>query len=182
MPATKKVQTSNATPAPQPSPTALVTDALPWLDLLDVLPVPLWIIGPQADLWFGNRAWHAVTSAASNPVSPSSIDWLQVLHEEDRHRAVTAFHSAAAFRRGVDVNVRLRVDDSFRSWSFVGHPYCSQDGEVEMFVGAAHDTTAPRMRSDDCGNSARGWLPRRSRNVRALRVICTTTSHSGSRC
>lgn len=142
MPATKKVQTSSATPAPQPSPTAVVTDALPWLDLLDVLPVPLWIIGPQADLWFGNRAWHAVTSAASNPVSPSSIDWLQVLHEEDRHRAVTAFHSAAAFRRGVDVNVRLRVDDSFRSWSFVGQPYCTQDGEVEMFVGAAHDTTA----------------------------------------
>ena len=137
----KKVQTSSATPA-QPSPTVVATDALPWLDLLEVLPVPLWIIGPQADLWFGNRAWHAVMSGISDRVSPSSIDWLQVLHEDDRHRAVTAFHSAAAFRRGVDVNLRLRANDGFRSWSFVGQPYCSQTGDVEMFVGAANDTTA----------------------------------------
>jgi len=143
MPPAKKGQTSGGgAAARQASPAVAVADALPWQDLLEVLPVPLWIIGPQADLWFGNRAWHAMTANASHTVAPTSIDWLQVLHEDDRHRAVTAFHSAAAVRRGVQINLRLRANDGFRSWSFVGQPFCTPTGEVEMFIGAAHDTTA----------------------------------------
>ena len=114
--------------------------ALPWTDLLDMVPAPLWIIGPQADLWFGNSAWHALTAAAE-PFTRSGTEWLLALHEDDRRHAVTAFRSATAHRRLIAIDVRLRSDDGYRQWSLIGSPYCTPAGDVEMFVGSAHDIT-----------------------------------------
>jgi signal transduction histidine kinase len=139
---TTKIETASPATPRQASRALPMTDAMPWLDLLEVLPVPLWIIGPDAELWFGNPAWHAVTSSLSEPIASSGTDWLRVLHEDDRSRAVAAFHSAAAYRRSVEIGLRVQSDSGFRSWSFVGAPYCTASGEVEMFIGASHDTTA----------------------------------------
>ena len=118
----------------------LGADVLPWTDLLDMVPAPLWIIGPQADLWFGNSAWHALTSAAES-FTRSGSEWLLAVHEDDRRHVVTGFRSATAGRRLIDVDVRLRSDDGYRQWSLVGSPYCTPAGEVEMFVGSAYDIT-----------------------------------------
>src|SRR6185503_4584403 len=43
--------------------------------------------------------------------------------------------------RWIEMDVRLRADDGYRQWSLVGSPYCRPAGDVEMFVGAAHDVT-----------------------------------------
>ena len=120
---------------------ALAAGALPWTDLLDMVPVPLWIIGPRAELRFGNSAWHALTSSGAEPLTRSGTEWLLSVHVDDRRPAVTAFWSATANKRWIDLDVRVRADDGYRQWSFVGSPYCSPTGDVEMFVGAAHDVT-----------------------------------------
>ena len=117
--------------------------ALPWTDLLDLVPDPLWVIGPQANLWFGNSAWRALTSAGE-PFTRSGTEWLLAVHEDDRRRAVRAFQSAAATRRWLHLDLRLRSADGFRQWSLVGSPHCTPSGDVEMFVGAAHDMTEAR--------------------------------------
>ena len=133
---------SSATPIPrQPLRDALKADALPWTDLLDMVPVPLWIIGPRAELRFGNSAWHALTSSGAGPLTRGGTEWLRAVHADDRRPAMTAFWSATANRRWIDIDVRLRADGGYRQWSFVGSPYCRPAGDVEMFVGAAHDVT-----------------------------------------
>lgn len=115
--------------------------ALPWADLLDMVPVPLWIIGPRAELRFGNSAWHALTSSGAERVTRGGTAWLRAVHADDRRPAVSAFSSATANRRLIEIDVRLRAGGGYRQWSFVGSPYCRPAGEVEMFVGAAHDVT-----------------------------------------
>ena len=49
----------------------LDANALPWTDLLDLVPDPLWIIGPQANVWFGNSAWQAVTASGAEAFTRS---------------------------------------------------------------------------------------------------------------
>ena len=122
----------------------LDANALPWTDLLDLVPDPLWIIGPQANVWFGNSAWQAVTASGAEAFTRSGTEWLLAVHEDDRRRAVAAFQSATANRRWIDVDLRLRSDDGYRQWTLVGAPYRSPAGDVEMFVGAAHDVTDAR--------------------------------------
>jgi PAS domain S-box-containing protein len=142
MPARPRLRISALSQNGRQPPPRDVLDAgtLPWTDLLDMVPAPIWVIGPQADLWFGNSAWHALTSAAA-PLTRSGTEWLLAVHEDDRRHAVTAFRSATAGRRLVSIDVRLRSDEGYSQWSLVGSPYCTPSGDVEMFVGAAYDIT-----------------------------------------
>jgi signal transduction histidine kinase len=117
---------------------------LPWIELVENVPTPFWVIGPDADLWFGNRAWRSLTSAGAITLAERSTGWLQALHEDDRGSAVTAFRAATRFRQPVNIDLRLLSGGTYRVWSFVGTPYSAPTGEVEMFVGVAHDRTPAR--------------------------------------
>jgi PAS domain S-box-containing protein len=141
MPATTRFFSSTGQNERHPLREVLNIRSLPWTDLVDLVPVPIWVIGPQANLWFGNTAWQAITSAGAEPFTRSGTEWLLAVHEDDRRDAVTAFRAAAAHRRWIDIVVRLRSDDGYRRCSLTGSPHCTPAGDVEMFVGAAHDTT-----------------------------------------
>ena len=64
------------------------------------------------------------------------------VHEDDRRHAVAAFRSAPR-KPAVESSIDLRCDRTtgIAEWSLVGTPYCTPAGDVEMFVGAAHDIT-----------------------------------------
>jgi signal transduction histidine kinase len=115
---------------------------MPWLDVFNLVPVPLWLIGKDGVLWLGNRAWHQLTSADCQPALRTGTGWLAALHEEDRGRTVAAFRAAAAERTGVDVDVRMRSPEGYRVWSLSGAAISAAAGGVRMFVGAASDRTA----------------------------------------
>jgi PAS domain S-box-containing protein len=164
--------------------------SLPWADLLDLVPAPIWIIGPQANLWFGNGAWQALTSTGADPFARNGTEWLLALHENDRRRAVTAFRSATAKRRWIDIEVRLRSDGGYRNWSLIGAPSCTPEGDVEMFVGAAHDITEAQetqQRLRDLGarlvaaqESERARIARELHDDVAQRVALLTTKLSSA--
>ena len=139
-----KIRTSTTEPRrPLPREVADVY-SLSWLELFEAVPTPLWLMSPDAELWFGNRAWHALTCGASDPLTSGGTAWLQAVHEEDRSAVITAFHSAMRFRQRVEVDVRVRSDEGYRWWALVGHPHSTPAGDVEMFVGVANDTTPAR--------------------------------------
>ena len=119
------------------------TGALPWQDAFEIVPVPLWMMGPGADLRRGNRAWHALT-AGGNAVPWRGTQWLQAVHQDDRGRAVAAFGAASRSRRRVDLDLRLQSPDGYGWWSLVGAPSYTAAGEVDVFIGAATDLRAER--------------------------------------
>lgn len=160
--------------------------SLPWTELLDLVPAPVWIIGPQANLWFGNTAWQAITSGGEEPFTRSGTEWLLAVHEDDRREAVTAFRTAAESRQWIGVVVRLRSEVGYRQWSLIGSPYCTPAGDVEMFVGAAHDITdaqETQQRLRDLGGrlvaaqeSERARIARELHDDLAQRVALLTTT------
>jgi PAS domain S-box-containing protein len=116
----------------------------PWVAVFDAVPVPLWIIGADGDLWYANRAWQDITGVRTMSRRISG-GWLQAVHEDDRVRCTTAFRSAATLGSRVEVDVRMRAADGYRWWSLVGAPHQTPDGDVESFIGASQDTTASRV-------------------------------------
>jgi PAS domain S-box-containing protein len=113
------------------------------MELIEHAPTPFWVMGPEADLWFGNRAWSALTSAAAAPARRSGTGWLQALHEDDRSLALTAFRAAASSRERVEIDLRLLSAVGDRWWSFVVTPIRTEAG-VDICVGVAHDVSAAR--------------------------------------
>jgi signal transduction histidine kinase len=71
--------------------------------------------------------------------------WLQMVHEDDRMRATSAFRSASALRSRVEVDLRMKAKDQFRWWSFNGAPCYGATREVIAFIGVATDTTGARQ-------------------------------------
>ena len=144
---TSRIKLRMATaPPPRTRPPGWMADGSshePWVEVFDTVPVPLWIIGADGELWYANRAWQDLTGVRAVSRRPRE-GWLQAVHEDDRVRCTTAFRSAAALRTRVEVDVRLRAADGYRWWSLVGAPHPSPEGEVESFIGASHDTTASR--------------------------------------
>ena len=122
---------------------AAAADAVPGRDVFDIVPVPIWMIGVQGRLWYGNRAWHRLTAAERFSDRQFGVGWLDAVHEDDRHKTLAALR-AAARRRWLEVELRVGSTDTWRSWSLTGAPYSGTSGEGLMFVGTAHETTAAR--------------------------------------
>ena len=129
----------------QPSRGGPPAHALPGRDVFDIVPVPIWMIGVQGSLWYGNRAWHRLTAAERFSHRQTGVGWLEAVHQDDRHKTLAALRAAAARRRRwLEVELRVGSTDTWRSWSLTGAPYSETSGEGLMFVGTAQETTAAR--------------------------------------
>src|SRR5688572_7892032 len=141
----RRLRTATSGAPPRSSGGASPAYALPGRDVFDVVPVPIWMIGVQGTLWYGNRAWHRLTAAERFSERQTGVGWLEAVHQDDRHKTLAALRAAAARRRrSLEVELRVGSTDTWRSWSLTGAPYSETSGEGLMFVGTAQETTAAR--------------------------------------
>jgi len=141
----RRLRTATSGAPPRSSGGASPAYALPGRDVFDVVPVPIWMIGVQGTLWYGNRAWHRLTAAERFSERQTGVGWLEAVHQDDRHKTLAALRAAAAKRRRwIEIELRVGSTDTWRSWSLTGAPYSGLSHEGLMFVGTAHETTAAR--------------------------------------
>jgi PAS domain S-box-containing protein len=111
--------------------------------LVDVVPVPVWIFALDGRVRYGNHAW--VRAASGIGGAGAEATWADACHPDDRSTALAAFRGAAARAANFAIEVRLRESTgACRWWSFAGGPYFGSDGNLESYVGTCTDVTATR--------------------------------------
>jgi PAS domain S-box-containing protein len=112
--------------------------------LVDTIPVPVWILGLDGKVRYGNRAW--MTAASGTGVAGDETVWTDACHPDDRSAAEEAFREAAAAAENFTIDVRLRqANGACRWWSFAGAPYYGPNGNLQSYVGTCSDITASRQ-------------------------------------
>jgi PAS domain S-box-containing protein len=109
--------------------------------VLDVVPVPIWIIDLSGRLKYANQAWKKATATYELPHGAAM--WTDICHPDHRDAATARFFAAATKAAPFEIKVRLSAPRSANSWwSFEAAPYCDADGNLESYVGTCTDVTA----------------------------------------
>ena len=103
--------------------------------LAESMPQIVWICGPGGAVDYFNRRWFDYTGH-----DPGNIDWLPVLHPEDRDRCVTLWESSVGSGRSFQGEYRfLRADGSYRWHLSRGEPMRDPSGRIVQWVGTSTD-------------------------------------------
>jgi PAS domain S-box-containing protein len=115
--------------------------------LVDDIPVPMWIVGPKGHLAYANRAWKDVTDQGVQTIS--TLRWTDAAHPDDRRMADAMFLAAVSRGESFALELRLKgADGGYRWWACKGAPRWTVEGRVEGYVGVCYDiTTHQRARA-----------------------------------
>jgi signal transduction histidine kinase len=122
-------------------------------DLIDALPMPVWIHGRDGRVIHGNARWRHVANLRADG---DSGRWTDLFHPTDRARVIAAFQADGGGQRdGVDA--RIRTADGTYRWSICGGaPFAGVDGHRDAFIGYSCDGGVLRH-----GESAQTDMPSR---------------------
>jgi PAS domain S-box-containing protein len=111
-------------------------------DLIDALPIPIWIHGTDGRVIHGNTAWRHITNLR---VEGDTGRWFDLFHPLDRARVRSIF-APAAEPPAAAVEVRMRAADGTYRWSMcAGAAVPNISGRGESFVGCGIDAGAARQ-------------------------------------
>jgi PAS domain S-box-containing protein len=111
--------------------------------LLNSVPVPIWIISPDGRLIYANEQWLDATR--HHGVGPGNGNWTAAFHPSDRDAASSAVRDAATRGAPFEIEARLGTADGSYRWSACrAVPQYAADGSVASYVGACWDTSARR--------------------------------------
>lgn len=121
-----------------------LTSALAAPDLrtiIDTIPVLAWTTGPDGAADFFNSCW--VTYSGLSSEESVALGWAQVLHPEDRERALSQWQSAVATGEPIEVEVRLRRADGEFLWFLArAHPLRDASGRILKWYGTSTEIDA----------------------------------------
>ncbi len=111
--------------------------------LADQVPVLIWMSGDDAKLTYLNSGWERFTG---RPVSQDlGHRWTDLLHPDERDRALGDYLAAFEHREPFAVECRVRGHDGEYRWMAAnGSPWYLEDGSFAGFVGGCHDVTDAR--------------------------------------
>ncbi len=112
-------------------------------DVLDQLPSPIRLAGPDGGCQYLNGAWLAFTGRSLE--GEFGRGWLDAVHSEDRTRCWGFFQDALKTRLPFVMEYRLRHQDGTYHWiTDQGQPYCDAAGRFQGFISVLHDIDAVR--------------------------------------
>ena len=106
--------------------------------LVDSLPVMVWMSGPDAMSTYFNRAW--LEFRGRSLAEESGNGWTDRLHPDDRDLCLETYVKAFSSRQPFRIQYRMERADGGYCWvEDTGHPRVDANGEFEGFLGAAVD-------------------------------------------
>lgn len=107
-------------------------------DLVDSLPVMVWISGSDAMCTFFNRAWLDFRGRGMDEEAGNG--WTEGLHPDDRDLCLETYLKAFTARMPFRVQYRLQRGNGGYTWvEDTGVPRIAQNGDFVGFVGTAID-------------------------------------------
>ncbi len=108
--------------------------------MADSSPLFVWVLDPQGELIFVNRACREFFGADAN--TNETIAWMEHVHPDDLEGYAGEIASALSERRSFSVMARVRRSDGAWRWvQSIGAPRFSDDGEFLGAVGSSPDIT-----------------------------------------
>lgn len=107
--------------------------------LSESMPQLVWTATPDGQNDYANSRWEQYTGLSRNELSGER--WAEVLHPEDRERAILAWSAAVHSPTAqYDLELRMRGSDGVYRWFKVrGERVLSSDGKVVKWIGTCTD-------------------------------------------
>jgi PAS domain S-box-containing protein len=116
--------------------------------IADSAPVPMWVSNPDRTRSFVNKAY--VDFLGKSYEESAKLDWRTILHPDDHDRIVA--ESMAGEASLEPFNLEARYGTGSGQWRWIrstSQPRWGPDGEVEGFIGVAHDITEAKEAEAD---------------------------------
>jgi len=108
--------------------------------LVDSLPVMVWMSGADALCTYFNRAWLEFRGRTMDEERGNG--WTEGLHPDDRDLCVETYLKAFSARQPFRIQYRLERGNGGYTWvEDTGHPRFDENGEFAGYVGAAIDVS-----------------------------------------
>lgn len=112
--------------------------------LVDQLPVPAWLAGPDGRRDFFNWRWRALTGQAAD-AAPGSA-WTHFVHPEDRGICLEHQAALSTARQPIEMRYRLRRPDGSYAWLVENAaPRYRPDGALAGFIGTCLEISAQQQ-------------------------------------
>lgn len=112
--------------------------------LLEQLPVPAWLAGPDGRRDFFNGRWRALTGQPDGAAAGSA--WTDFVHPEDRGACLQHQAALATTHRPVETRYRLRHPDGSHAWLVdSAAPRYRPDGVLAGFIGTCLEISAQQQ-------------------------------------
>jgi PAS domain S-box-containing protein len=110
--------------------------------MADVVPVMIWITGPDKLCSFVNKRWLDFTGRSMEQELGSG--WSNGLHPEDREKCLATYESSFDARRSYQMECRFRRTDGEYRWILDNGVPLYRDGEFVGFIGSCIDITGQK--------------------------------------
>jgi len=114
-------------------------------ELLDAVPVMVWISGTDAMCTFFNRTW--LDFRGRRPEEEMGNGWTEGLHPDDRDLCLETYLKAFSARQPFRVQYRLQKANGDYAWVEVNGTPRARNGNFVGFMGTAIDVSERRRRS-----------------------------------
>lgn len=116
--------------------------------IADSAPVPMWVSNPDRTRSFVNKAY--VEFLGMDYEEAAKLDWRTILHPDDHDRVVAQSVAGEASLKPFSLEGRYRGGDGEWRWiRSTSQPRWGPDGNVEGFIGVAHDITEAKEAEAD---------------------------------
>jgi PAS domain S-box-containing protein len=109
-----------------------------FLDIMDLVPHPVWRSGKDTKFEYVNKAWLDFTGRSMDEEIGSG--WTSGIHPEDRDRSISDYFSAFDKQQPFCLNFRLlHKDGTYHQVSDFGSPLYDQEDRFVGYIGSCYD-------------------------------------------
>lgn len=124
--------------------------------MADTVPATIWIAGPDKQVTYFNKRWLEFTGRSLE--QDLGHGWMEILHPDDRDRAINVYQTAFEQRQPFQLEVRLKRWDGEYCWIWMsGLPRFDREGNFFGYIASGLDITERKQAEEARRESEEGF-------------------------